>query len=148
MTTINLSQLSGRSVMDVASAATIGRVDSGIIDAKAGRVVALSLSGTDADGVLLPWTSVKAIGPDAVTVESGEVLQQPEGPLEERGAAGDTDPFGKLLLDDGGKAHGTVSDLVVDEASGEICAVVAGEETIEAPEFLGSGDYAVVITRY
>jgi sporulation protein YlmC with PRC-barrel domain len=69
---------------------------------------------------VLPWTDIKAIGVDAVTVQSENVLQN------EKDAAGAEDStrasslLGARVMTENGKELGTVHDVDLDMAAGRI----------------------------
>ena len=144
--TANLSALYGRSVLDVSSATTVGNVRCGLVDAEDGTVEALVLDKTPGDGSILSWSSIKSIGPDAITVESADVFRVP-GDGEKRAAKGDLDPIGKRVLTDGGEEIGELSDLTVDEDSGTVEGVTVGDHHLPGTSIIGSGDYAVVVKQ-
>ncbi|MGI8709912.1 MAG: PRC-barrel domain-containing protein [Acidimicrobiales bacterium] len=144
--TVNLSELYGRSVLDVSSATTIGSVRCGVVAAREGRVEALALDGTPGEESILAWSAIKSIGPDALTVDNTQDLRKPaEG--EDRAAKGDTDPIGKNVFTDAGEAIGQLTDLRVDEDSGRVEEVTIGGERLAGTVIMGSGSYAVVVDR-
>lgn len=144
--TVNLSELYGRSVLDVSSATTIGTVRYGVVAEREGRVKGLVLDGTPSEGSILAWSTIKSIGPDAVTVETPDELRQPaEG--EEQASKGDLDPIGKRVLTDAGEALGELTDLRVDEDSGTVEEVTIGAERLDGSSIMGSGEYAVIVDR-
>lgn len=144
--TVNLSTLYGRPVLDVSSATTVGSVRCGVVAAVDGTVHALVLDKTPAEGSILSWSSIKSIGPDAITVESAEVFRVPSEE-EDRAAKGDLDPIGKRVLTSDGEAIGELTDLSVDEVSGTVEEVAIGDDRLPGTSIVGSGDYAVVVRR-
>ena len=64
------SQTCGLPVITAGEAVSLGRVESLTIDAHAGGVACLRLSGAPARQGVLPWNAVEAVGPDAVIVHS------------------------------------------------------------------------------
>jgi sporulation protein YlmC with PRC-barrel domain len=82
-------------------------------------VTRLHFDGADtrADGAL-PWELVRAVGADAVTVESLEQVQGvPPGDDRARGAA---DVRNRPVITESGTRLGRVTDYDVDETSGRI----------------------------
>ncbi len=144
--TINISNLYGRDVLDVATAKTVGKIRCAIIDAPSGKVNALVLDKTLNDAEILSWSDIKSIGPDAITVESVDVFRA-AGKGEERAAKGDLDPVGKRVLTDAGEEVGELSDIVVDEESGTVEHAIVGDGQVGGQGILGSGNYAVVVER-
>ena len=79
---IRASQLSGRAVVDIEAAEKLGQIDKVIVDPDARRVAAYVLTRGGAFSgergeMVLPATSVHAIGPDAVTVRNTEAAPGP-----------------------------------------------------------------------
>ncbi|HXH58672.1 PRC-barrel domain-containing protein [Iamia sp.] len=143
--TVRLQPLSGRSVLDLTTATTVGEVRCAALDPGAGEVAALVLKKTPGAESLLPWTAIKAIGPDAITIETRDVLVAPEGPKQERAASGDLDPLGKRTFNDMGEALGQVDDLVVDDHTGRITEIVVDGRHFDGSALIGSGGYAVIV---
>lgn len=137
------SEARGRPVFSTETSSTVGTVDDLVIDAPAGRVVALRLRGNVGAGDVLPWEHVKAFGTDAVIVESAERVVEASGVAalpHER-----TDVVGKHLLTDGGQDLGEVTDVSFDPHDGRVQALLTGQESLAANEVVGCGDYAVVV---
>ncbi|WP_370326961.1 hypothetical protein [Euzebya sp.] len=134
----SLKSLRKRKVVDTATAETIGRVRGVRIDPSGPSVIALEVKGA-VSGVVA-FSEIIGIGPDAVTLpRAATVIEQ------DVDAPTDADAYGARLLDDGGREHGTVSDLVIDD-DGRVIQVVAGDQTFDRT-LLGIGSYAVVISR-
>ena len=88
----------------------------------------------------LAWTSVGALGADAVMIRDEDVLEPTEAVLDASAATGGSggDVLGSRVLTDGGLDLGEVVDVVIevaDEPGGQ-CDVVGYE--IEAAEALGT----------
>lgn len=145
--TINLRELAGRSVLDISSATTIGRVVHGVLDPGRGAVIALRLDKTSGPGTVLPWESIKAIGPDAITVEAADLVREPTGRSEQRAVEGGLDPIGRRVLTDRGVEIGSVVDLRVDDASGSIERVVTSERELDGGAVVGLGDHALIVAE-
>lgn len=133
----------GRPVFSTETSSAVGTVADLVIDARAGRVVALRLTGNVGAGDVLPWQDVKAFGTDAVIVDSADKVVEASGVAalpHER-----TDVVGKHLLTDGGQDLGEVTDVSFDPHDGRVQALLAGQESVAADEVIGCGDYAVVV---
>ena len=139
------SEARGRPVFSTQTSSTVGTVDDLVIDAAAGRVVALRLVGNVGAGDVLPWQNVKAFGPDAVIVDSADEVVEATGTAalpHER-----TDVVGKRLLTDGGADLGEVTDVSFDPHDGHVQALVTGNGSVAAEEVIGCGDYAVLVQQ-
>jgi uncharacterized protein YrrD len=95
----------------------------------------------------LDWTSVGALGPDAVMIRDENSLAPAEAVLDASAASGGSggDVLGSRVLTDAGVDLGKVVDVII-EVTGEYggqCDVVGYE--IEASEALGSGGTKVLI---
>lgn len=134
----------GRKVVSTENADQVGQVDGYVIDFAARRVAALLLSKTDGKAKLLPWQALTAFGTDAVTVPNGGVLVESEPVLEEL-AHKQHAVLGKRILDTSGLQIGTVRDVDIDSATGQIAEIVTDETRIAGDLLLGSGSYAVVV---
>lgn len=143
--TTKLADLAGRPVLDVSSATTVGQVGHAILDADDGRIAALHLAKVDGDADLLPWDSIKAIGPDAITIESVARLRQASTAAESKGADQSLDPIGARLLTTSGVELGRVTDIEVDDASGSVETIATAEARHPGSSTVGFGSYALVV---
>lgn len=143
--TVRLQPLGGRSILDLTTATSVGQVQCATLDPGLGEVAALVLKKTPGAETLLPWSAIKAIGPDAITIETRDVLVAPEGPKQQRAASGDLDPLGKRTFNDMGEALGHVDDLVVDDDTGRITEVIIDGRSFDGSTLIGSGPYAVIL---
>jgi uncharacterized protein YrrD len=88
-------------------------------------------------GVALPWSSVSALGTDAVMIADASVLEAVEGVVEASTSSGGN-VLGSQVLTDEGTELGVVVDVIVEVSHGDAsqCDVVGYE--IEASEALGT----------
>jgi sporulation protein YlmC with PRC-barrel domain len=128
----------------LSTATTAGVVDSVVIDVETGGLAYLVLKKVAGSATLLPWSAIRAVGPDAITIGESADLVAPHGPQEERAGSGDLNPLGKSILTEQGEALGTVEDVVVDTTSGTVEGIVIDGVTRDEP-LVGSGAYAVII---
>lgn len=142
---IHFDDLRHRAILDISTATTIGRVEHLVIDVSDASVSALTIGKGPDNDVVLSWNEIKAIGPDAVTIETQEHLRAPENELEQRTAKGDLDPIDKLVLSDDGDKHGTLTDVVIDAESGAVTELLIGDLTIPGRALIGVGDFAAII---
>jgi len=141
-----LSELRGRSIMDLSTATTVGVVDGVILDPPGGRVAGLTVAKSAAGRTILDWDSIRSVGPDAVTIDSSDAIRSPNGSYEEGSADGSYRPEGRRVLTDEGDAAGTVDSLVLDVETGAFVGLVIDGATVPGSEVIGVGDHAVVIS--
>lgn len=95
----------------------------------------------------LAWSSVSALGADAVMIRDADVLQPTQSVLDASASAGGSggDVLGSRVLTDGGTDLGSVVDVIVEVTAGEgrQCDVVGYE--VEASESLGTHGTKVLI---
>ena len=94
----------------------------------------------------LPWSSVVALGPDAVMIRDADVLEPIATVLDsadDTGARGDV--LGAQVLTDAGTDLGTVVDVILEitGSGGDQCDVVGYE--VEASEALGTAGARVFV---
>jgi len=150
-TLIKASELAQRVVVTYAGE-DVAQIKDIVYAANGGEVGAFTLAGRGLFGgplkVALPWAAVAGLGPDAVVIESEEVLV----PLAEIFQPGDsmvTPGKGNILksevLTDSGMSLGRVSDVIIGiggSAGGQ--ADVVGYE-IDPAESLGRGRLPLLI---
>jgi uncharacterized protein YrrD len=126
----------------------VGQIKDVIYSAGGGAVAGFTLAGRKLlSGPLkesLPWTSVSALGADAVMIQDVGVLKDKQDVLQASAATGGSggDVLGSQVLTDAGVDLGKVVDVIVDVGS-ETCDVVGYE--IEAAEGLGTNETRVLI---
>ena len=138
---MRVSELKGRSVLDITQATEVATVQSVIIDADTGRVVGFRVKG---DAPVLPFDSVKAVGEDRVTVE-GSALHEPRTDAESRAVESSLEPLGSRVLADSGTDIGVLDDIEIDPSDGSITAIHVGPHDLPGDALLGVGSYAVVV---
>ena len=132
-----------RPVVATGTATTIGHVDGFLIEAEAARITGLRIDG-DGPAKILPWGSLAAFGPDAVTVQDADVLRLPSDGGEEHRSSADLDPIGKPAIEETGNGLGTVTDVDFDPETGALRAVITDVYELPADKLLGLGSYAMV----
>jgi sporulation protein YlmC with PRC-barrel domain len=114
--------LKGLAVVSLAEGTRLGRVDDLVIDTAERRVAALSC-GDQGRRFIVPFSQVRNIGKDAITVESSEVTQI-EGQGSQTPNTMRLDDFLKLkTVDESGTLVGTVSQLEIDPATGRLVSL-------------------------
>jgi sporulation protein YlmC with PRC-barrel domain len=116
---MDASKLKGMAVVSLAEGTKLGTVARPLIDLAALRLVALQVKG-DAGTFVIPFEQIQQVGTDAITVASSRVTQIP-GTDSAATALLDLDQIGKLkVVDQAGTFLGTVAQLTIDAASGQI----------------------------
>lgn len=141
---MRFSEARKQKVVSTSSATTVGRVDGFVVDATAGRVVALLLKKTPGDGDLLRWADLTAFGRDAVTVPGAESLTSATGDLAVL-ADSHHDVVGKLVLTDAGVAVGKVVDVDFDLTDGTVLTLITDRDEIPGTSMLAIGSYALMV---
>jgi uncharacterized protein YrrD len=142
---IRLSEADGRPVLSRVSAERLGELRHVVVDAPARRITALHVAGRRRRAEMVGWADVVGFGPDGIVV-TGDAAVRPPGDDRERAVAGgDLDLDGRLVLDDRGDAQGALTDVLFDERSGEIAAVVCGEREIPAARLRAIGPFCLIV---
>ena len=142
---MRLSEADGRPVLSRQSAERVGELKHVVVDAATRRITAIHVSGRKAKAALVDWSDIVGFGADGIVVAGEEVLRAPDDDREHAVAGGDLDLDGRLVLDDGGFSPGAITDVVFDEASGEITAIVCGDHEIPGASLRAVGPYCVIV---
>jgi sporulation protein YlmC with PRC-barrel domain len=141
---MKFTEIQRREVVDLETAKVIGHVDDAILDANAQLLMGFTLRKTPGKSDWLAWSNIKAIGADAITVESiGALMEQPEG--KGRLLLGD-DVIGGRVLTDAGVAMSPLADLEFDATNGQVSQIILADSTeIAGTALVGAGTFATVI---
>ena len=141
-----LSETLGERVVSKASAETLGSADGVIIDPESRRIVAVR-TGKGKKARVIPWDALSGVGDAAVVVDDDDAVRDPEAGAEHDQAADDVKLLGGLVLSDRGNAHGTVTDVAFDAASGTIEEIRTSRSmTIGADRMRSIGHYAWIVS--
>ena len=151
-----LTEALGRKVVDVADATSLGTVSGFVVHPGEPRLAALRLRRPGGRGTTLPWSRVRAVGPDAVMVRSAvdrggdDAEETEEGAGLSKHAVRHGEVLGKRVLTDLGYEVGEVTDAEFDPESGALLGFFVGgasvgEETLDAGRMTGVGSYALVL---
>lgn len=139
---IRAKELSGRAVVDVDAAEKLGKIDRIVLDPETRRVAGFvvskgsSIFNNDKD-IVIPASSVHAVGPDAVTVHRTAELAG--GAFE--GLPRVSDIAGRKVVSDQGRLMGTVDDVLIDEVDGRIIGYsLSGDGLDDTLRNVGSDD--------
>lgn len=141
---MRFSEAKGQKVISTTGATTVGKVNDLVVDARAARIVGLTLKKTEGDGDTLTWQNMKSFGRDAVTVESADLITEAEGELA---VLSDKHHriLGKLVLSEHGDELGSVKDVDFDPDNGWIRALITDTDEVAGERMLGLGTYALVV---
>lgn len=119
---IRAKQLGGRAVVDVDAAEKLGKIDRIILDPESRRVAGFVVSQgssifNNTEDIVIPASSVHAIGPDAVTIHRGAEVHTA---ASFDGLPRVSDIAGRKVVSDQGRLMGTVDDVLIDERDGRI----------------------------
>ncbi|MCW7940836.1 hypothetical protein AAW14_02165 [Streptomyces hygroscopicus] len=132
------AQARGLPVVTLGDAREIGELTSLALDAVAGRLTHVLVSGRGRKETAVAWDALHAVGPDAVLVEPDFRPESvPPGPRHEA--------LGSRVLSEDGAEHGAVQDLVFDPSTGRIETVVTTLGEVRGDRLLGLGDFALVV---
>lgn len=141
--TINLNELHGRPVLDLSTAKTVGEIGHAILDPARQSVIAFELAKASGTGNVLPWDSISAIGPDAITIDDVGLLRAPSVATEHRPSEVGS-PLGRHVITTQGTDLGSLLDIAFDEHSGTIETIEL--ETGHRPATtVGIGNYALIV---
>ncbi|HEY8487328.1 MAG TPA: PRC-barrel domain-containing protein [Limnochordales bacterium] len=128
-------RLLGLPVIDLETGRVLGRVQRLLLDPRARRVAALVVGsgGWGRDEQVVLWEQARGVGPAAITVAAARVLQRasavPElAPLLRRPVRA----YGARVLTEEGTFLGSVEELVVDPATGQVVELVLATSGLAA----------------
>jgi uncharacterized protein YrrD len=142
---MRLSEADGRPVLSRASAERVGRLKHVVVDVPGRRIAALHVAGRRRRAGLVDWDEVVGFGPDGIVVRAESSLRRPADERELAVASGALDLDGRLVLDDRGDSLGALCDVLFDEGSGAISALVAGEDEIDAARLRAIGPFCALV---
>lgn len=122
--TMNAHALKGMAVVSLQEGTKLGQVDQPLFDMATRQLSALEVSGA-AGSFVVPFAQIHQMGKDAVTVTSSQVTQTPSTGSA-LGALVSLHDLAKLkIVDETGTFLGTIHDVDVDVASGQITQLTA-----------------------
>lgn len=142
-----LSEAAGRPVISRASAERLGDLKHVVVDPATRRITAIHVAGRRSRARLVDWSAIVGFGPDGIVVEDDVAAREPVDERERAVASGHLDLEGRLVLDDGGRALGPVEDVVFDSSTGEVEAIAAGGDEVEAARLRAIGPHCVIVRR-
>jgi uncharacterized protein YrrD len=117
-TLMRCRDVSGRPVVTLDEADDIAEVKDVVFDGVEGVVVGLTLNGRGLlSGPLhevLPWSRIRALGPDAVMIDGRGALGEPDEVMDGAVADPNADVIGARVITESGTALGEVVDMVIE----------------------------------
>lgn len=142
---MRLSEADGRAVLSRESAERVGELKHVVVDAATRRITALHVSGRKKKAEMIDWDEIVGFGSDGIVVTGEARLRSPGDERERAVVGGALDLDGRLVLDDAGVSPGVLTDVLFDEASGEITAIVCADEEIAGVRLRAVGPYCVIV---
>jgi len=142
---MRLSEADGRPVLSRGSAERVGELRHVVVDVATRRITALHVAGGRRKAALVDWGEVVGFGPDGIVVSGEDALRTPADDHENAVASGHLDLDGRLVLDDLGVSPGVLTDVLFDEGTGAITALVCGDEEIAGERLRAVGPYCVIV---
>lgn len=135
------SELQDKPVISIADGAKIGRISDVLFDTANLQLAGLLLK-TDGGQSVLPFGSIRSIGSDAVTVESGAATNAAAGPSGMGSLRGFNELKGLPVASVDGSHLGDVREIKVDRETGALVDVTAHRGGV-----LGLGGESVTIDK-
>jgi uncharacterized protein YrrD len=142
---MRLSEADGRPVIGRDSAETLGTLQHVVVDVRTRRITALHVAGRRRKALLVDWSAIAGFGPDGIIVHGEDPTRPPADDRELAVASGKLDLDGRLVLNENGDSLGVLGDVLFDEGSGELRAIIAGEGEIGADRLRAVGSYCVIV---
>ncbi len=140
---MKIKKATGRKVVGLDSAQTVGKVSRFVVDVPSRSIVALQLRKTE-HGEMLAWKDISGFGDDAITVARADVFTEPDERMKTL-AGKDFQLVGKDALSTAGDLLGPIKDVEFDPTSGELTHIHLKDSTLDADALVGIGSYAAVL---
>jgi uncharacterized protein YrrD len=155
---MKISELEGKPVIGMATARKAGVVADALVSPSHDAIAALVVKGAQrGPNRIIPVGSVRAIGPDAVTIEHSDLLRPPEQVPELAGLASLASVVGSRVLTPDGQVLGDVSEVTFDPSTYRVLSYeyrpgwLKGHLTVQHPiapaDIVGLGDGIVTIKQ-
>ncbi len=135
----------GRPVVAADTAETIGEIKGFVIDSTASRIESVHVAGRGRKADVIPWTSIRSFGVDAVMAEMAEAAETVAPGRDTKAIKGKVVARGSRVLDTNGFEHGTVDNVMFDAATGELTGVLTTAGHIRSEAMRSLGSYALVV---
>ncbi|MEO6956006.1 MAG: PRC-barrel domain-containing protein [Antricoccus sp.] len=142
---MRFKESTGRPVVSLANAESIGRISRFVIDVPTHRVSAVQLDKTkDKHQQFLTWETISAFGEDAITVaDISKIVEGDEA--QKLGADKHHQVIGKRALSTFGDELGTITDVEFDPETGLLQSILYDSGEARGDHLKGIGSYAVIL---
>lgn len=144
MTTRSFRDIRGLPVFATTNAARIGNIEHLMIAAEPASVKSVDLGAGDAARIV--DFDALTFGEDAVTLDDLEARREPDD-REKRAIDGELDLLGKLVLDEGGDAHGNVESATFDPETGRVVEIRCDVVSVDPGGVRAVGSFALVVEK-
>ena len=141
------SAAEGRPIVAADTADDIGEIKGFVVDPGANRIESVHVTGRGRRAEVLPWSSIRSFGDDAIIAEQADAPTRVADDHEEQAVKGSVVLRGTRVLSTEGFELGTVDDVMFDPESGDITAVLTEGGRIEAARLRAIGSYALIAER-
>jgi len=141
----------GMAVYSMQEGQNLGQVKNLIIDDKGKRLLALVVEKRrlTKEEKLLPFSAVKSVGDDVITVERGQALtQRGLDPAVMRALRRPVQPLGARCFTTGGKTAGRVEEFYIDVADGSIALLELSGGSLLTGKTLVEGRYIIALAPH
>ena len=121
---MDADKLKGMAIVSINEGATLGHIDDLLFDTRGLEVEAFRVKGSG-QSFVVPFSQVKNVGADAVTVESSQVAQVVAKDSPVGGLAGLNQIKRLKVVDEAGTLFGTVNSVDVDPLTGRVLSLTA-----------------------
>jgi len=135
----------GRPVIAADTAETIGEVRGFVVDTTASRIESVHVSGRGKNAEVVPWSSIRSFGADAVIADVAASAEQVSTDHETQAVKGRVVVRKTRVLNSNGFEQGTVEDVSFDAVTGELTGVTTTEGPIEGKALRALGSYALIV---
>lgn len=135
----------GRAVVAADTADDIGEIKGFVVDTSASRVEGVHIAGRGRRAEILPWSSIRSFGDDAVIAEAADAADRASDDREKEAARGNIVLLGTRVLSTEGFELGTVDDAMFDPDSGDITGILTDAGHIGPERLRSLGSYALVV---
>lgn len=141
------SAAEGRPIVAADTADDIGEIKGFVVDTGANRIESVHVAGRGRRAEVLPWSSIRSFGDDAIIADRADAANRVADDHEEQAVKGSVVLRGTRVLSTEGFDLGTVDDVMFDPESGDITGVLTEGGRIEAARLRAIGSYALIAER-
>ncbi len=135
----------GRPVVAADTAETIGEIKGFVVDPTARRIDSVHIAGRGRKAEVIPWSSIKSFGADAVMAELASAAETVTSGHDAQAVKGKVVARDTRVLDTDGFEQGTVVNVMFDAESGELTGAITTSGRIDGSRFRSLGSYALIV---